>query len=162
MMRESRDSIINEIIKDMGVFRRSVFGRPRLVGKLLLKTAHSLVPPAQGELLRILKTHDSLTVKEIAGVMGVTGSAVTQLVDSMVGSGLVTREHDENDRRSVRISIAAKGREKMTAFERHRKRHLEVLLEPLTEEEIRTFRDLTRKIIDNLHENEGKRGNHGG
>ncbi len=161
-MTESRESIISDIVKDMGAFRRSMFGRPKLAGKLLLKKAHSLISPTQGELLRLLKRHDSLTVKEIAESMGITGSAVTQLVDSSVRLGLVTREHDENDRRSVRISIAAKGREKMTIFERHHKRHITVILEPLTIEELRTYRDLHRKIVNNLNTDERKRGDHGG
>lgn len=155
-MRESRESIIGDIVKDMSTFKRSMFGRPKLAGKLLFKKVHSLISPTQGELLHILKTRDSLTVKEIAGMMGVTGSAVTQLVDPLVRSGLVTREHDENDRRSVRVSIAAKGREKMTVFERHHKRHITVLLEPLSVEELRIYRNLHRKIINNLHANEGK------
>ncbi|MFA5866421.1 MAG: MarR family transcriptional regulator [Actinomycetota bacterium] len=161
-MAESRESIISDIVKDMGAFRRSMFGRPKLAGKLMLKKAHSLISPAQGELLHILKTRDSLTVKETAEMMGVTGSAVTQLVDPLVRAGLVTREHDENDRRSVRVSIAAKGREKMTIFERHHKRHLTVLLEPLTVEELRTYRDLHRKIVNNLHADEGERGDYAG
>jgi len=42
-----------------------------------------------------------ITPTEIAERLGLTGAAVTTLVDRLVAGGFVTRERDENDRRSV-------------------------------------------------------------
>jgi DNA-binding MarR family transcriptional regulator len=143
-MKDNREKLVNEIIEDMGSVRRSVFARPKH------PEGFRPIPPAQGELLHIVAAHKALTVKEIAGIMRITGSAVTQLADPLVKAGFVTRKHDEQDRRVVRISLSAKGQTKVATFHKHLKQHFTEMVEPLSVKELQIYRDLNRKIIANL------------
>lgn len=107
------------------------------------------ISPAQGELLHLLASREFLTVKEIAGMMGVTGSAVTQMVDPLVAKGLIAREHDRNDRRVVRIGLLHRAKVKLANMDDHINKHFSEMLEPLSVEELKLFRDLMRKISSN-------------
>ena len=140
-MSQSRDEVINEIIEDFGLFVR-FFKHKGGPGKGIPP-----VPPAQAELLHIVALRGPLAVKEIAEQMRVTGSAVTQFADGLVEAGLITREHDAADRRTVNIGLSAAGREKIKGFEKHRRAHMENMLKSLTVEELETYRDLHRKIV---------------
>jgi DNA-binding MarR family transcriptional regulator len=148
-MAETRRELVAEIIEEMGAFRRSMFGRrahgPRFGA---IKNVMS-ISPVQGELLHLLASRETLTVTEIARIMGVTGSAVTQMVDPLVRKGLLDREHDEDDRRVVRICLSSKAKTMHAMIENHLDQHFSELLEPLSVEELRTFRDLMQKIINN-------------
>lgn len=63
----------------------------------LLKTSH--------------KTGKGLRVSEIASFLGVTNSAVTQIITSLEKSGYVLREMDREDRRAVRVELSNRGKQ---------------------------------------------------
>jgi MarR family transcriptional regulator, organic hydroperoxide resistance regulator len=144
-MSDLREEIINEIVEEFSLFKR-YFKRQAGHGKNLPP-----VPPAQAELLHIVASRGPLTVKEIAEQMRVTGSAVTQFADGLVEAGLITREHDGADRRTVNINLSPAGRAKIEGYERHRREHMEAMLKPLTVEELKTYRDIHRKIVAGLN-----------
>lgn len=143
-MSDPREEVINEIMEEFGLFKR-YFRHQSGQGRGLPP-----VSPAQAELLHIVAGRGPLAVKEIAEQMRVTGSAVTQFADALVEAGLITREHDGADRRTVNIGLSAAGRAKIEGFERHRRAHMEAMLKPLTIEELKTYRDLHRKIVAGL------------
>jgi DNA-binding MarR family transcriptional regulator len=64
----------------------------------------------QFQLLRVLWEHDGLTPREIAEGLVVEMPTVTRTVQRMVRDGLVRREANPKDARSVRIFVTAKGR----------------------------------------------------
>ena len=82
-----------------------------------------------------------------AATMGISGSAATQLVDSSVREGLLSREVDSNDRRVMRISLTPSGRRRLESFRKARIEAMSELLAALGSHEIETFRDLLRKIV---------------
>jgi DNA-binding MarR family transcriptional regulator len=141
---QERDKIIDQIFNDFKLIERSVkrnFKPPEGIG---------LPSPAQIEMIHIIAGRGPITVKEIAELMRVSGSAVTQFADPLVKAGLIEREHDTNDRRTVNISLSDAGRKKLSHLEIHGKGHMADIFEPLTNEELMTLRDLHRKIINNL------------
>ena len=64
---------------------------------------------AQVGMLYMLYYHKSSNVKQIADYLGISKSAVTQLVDPLVDKQLVNRQADNKDRRINWLSLTAKG-----------------------------------------------------
>ncbi|WP_159398277.1 MarR family winged helix-turn-helix transcriptional regulator [Streptomyces aureocirculatus] len=74
-----------------------------------------------------LTARGPLSIAELAKGVETTSAAATQLVNGLVNVGYVDREPDVGNRRAVRVSLTAKGRD------RHRERILaDALAEPLT------------------------------
>lgn len=64
---------------------------------------------AQIGMLFMLFHHREASVKQIAEFLGITKSAVTQLLDPLVDKDLVNRRSDPKDRRFVRLSLTPNG-----------------------------------------------------
>lgn len=79
------------------------------------------------------------SVGRIAEEIGVSSSAVTQLVDRLVEHGMVERSHAEDDRRVVLVGFVPKMRELARGITADHKRRLEEALAPLTDAEARAF-----------------------
>lgn len=95
---------------------------------------------------RLMKEKNGISVKEIAESLHVTAGAVTQMVDKAVEMGIVTREEDQNDRRSQIIKLSEKAKDKVKDF---RKRLLERVgprLDNLTEQEVLQLTALLSKV----------------
>ncbi|MFG1933118.1 MarR family winged helix-turn-helix transcriptional regulator [Mycobacterium sp. NPDC048908] len=70
-------------------------------------------------LLHIMVAENSgmpLTAGELRQQMGVSGAAITYLVERMIASGHVRRESDPNDRRKVILRVADHGTEVALGF----------------------------------------------
>jgi DNA-binding MarR family transcriptional regulator len=143
-MDQKRAQLIKDIFEDMIRIRR------KMADQRNCAPVDCRIPPAQGIVLYILAGHGSLSIKEVAEMMWVSGSAATQLVDSLVNSGLLTRETDENDRRTVKISLTDKGKNQVKKLKKFHLENISQLLEPLSEQELESFRDLQRKIRPTL------------
>ncbi len=103
--------------------------------------------PAQVRILYFVKHRGSVTVKDIADVMGATSSAATQLVESMVKVGFLERKHDARDRRKVHVGLSDKGKAK---FQKFRKDHLawvRKLLSPLSDRELEQLIAIQKKVM---------------
>ncbi len=58
---------------------------------------------------------DALSHRELAGRLGVTPATLTPVVDALAARGDVVRQRDRDDRRQVRLSITAGGRDRLAA-----------------------------------------------
>jgi DNA-binding MarR family transcriptional regulator len=65
----------------------------------------------------ILSQRDGITASEMAGKLGVSPPAVSQMAAGMHGKGLITYERDTEDGRRRCISLTEKGRETVAALE---------------------------------------------
>jgi DNA-binding MarR family transcriptional regulator len=139
---DKRAGLIAEIFEDMLVMRRKMIERHQA------GPGDPGIPPAQGRLLHIVYWRGSLSIKEIAETLRVSGSAVTQLVDPLVKAELLNRQPDANDRRTVRISLTDQGQARLKELKRYQLENWERILRPLSEPELATYRDLQRKIIN--------------
>ncbi|MCB2210330.1 MarR family transcriptional regulator [bacterium] len=54
--------------------------------------------------------HGPDSVQDLADHLGITNAAVSQLLDSLIEAGLLTRSEDPSDRRMKRIELTADGR----------------------------------------------------
>ncbi|MGW0218910.1 MarR family winged helix-turn-helix transcriptional regulator [Micromonospora chokoriensis] len=102
--------------------------------------------PATARALHQLDPDRPLPARDLAGQLGCDRSNVTVLVDKLEQAGLVERRTDPSDRRQKTLVVTEKGR-----VERDRVTMVmsdSRLLAGLTDEELRTLRDLVWKASD--------------
>src|SRR5690348_9870251 len=71
------------------------------------------ITPSQLELLLIVKKADSISFKKLAEKMKLTPGAISQMVNSLAGSGFVMRHEDTKDRRISYVSLTETGRKRL-------------------------------------------------
>ncbi|MBF6224977.1 MarR family transcriptional regulator [Nocardia abscessus] len=98
--------------------------------------------------LNLLRIGGPATAGELATQTGLTTGAITRMIDRLLKSGYVRREHDEQDRRRVIVSVV---QEKIDALAPH----YEVLanefgaaMKEYTAEQL----ELVLEVFDRLHE----------
>ncbi len=73
---------------------------------------------SQYAVLAILEEQGELTMGALAGHLGTTMGAVTNLVDKLVSAGRVSRARSDEDRRVVRVKVLPAGKEMVTRVTR--------------------------------------------
>ena len=91
-----------------------------------------------------------LQVSEVAGVLGVTLSAATGLVDRLVRYKLASRERDLHDRRVVWVRMTDEGTRVLTATELRRVAVLTEILSPLSGPEVADLCNSLDRLTANL------------
>lgn len=117
---------------------------------------HDLTGP-QLHILYALAHVGNLTVKEVAGKMGITSSAATQIIEGLVKGGYVERNQDEQDRRIVHIEFSGRGKRK---FENIKRAHMErvcMIFDVLTDEEIDLLIGISEKVLRHAHQIDEKK-----
>lgn len=102
---------------------------------LLMLAVEELGAPRMGDLKRRL---------------GVTGRAITSLVDSLDEEGLVVRRPDPTDRRSTRLEMTALGREHLTQIKELHEAHSERTFSVLSRTERLVLLDLLERLGDHV------------
>jgi len=74
--------------------------------------------PKLNVLTQLVQAGEPLPLSDLAARMACVRSNITQLVDRLEADGLVKREDDPNDRRSIRAALTALGRERQKAGEK--------------------------------------------
>ena len=107
-MQDNRKELLQSILEKFGTVTRIIhsnqcvrFGEYTL-SQLQIRT-----------LFNVAKNQDSVAVKDLVKILGVTPGAVTQLVDGLVSMDLVRREEDTNDRRVSRIALTQHAEDKL-------------------------------------------------
>ena len=103
-------------------------------------------------LFRLL-AKDHLSVNELARLTGIETSTLSRLLDRMSAKGLLRRSRDTNDKRSVLVSLTAKGR-KLALQHRpvYYKDYDRLLLSGFNAEEGASFRKALLRMLDNLRD----------
>ncbi|MFL5702271.1 MAG: MarR family transcriptional regulator [Ktedonobacteraceae bacterium] len=103
------------------------------------KHGESAVPatpgPGQFRLLRVLLTHERITMQELATLLDVAPPTVTGLIKRLLAQGYVARIHDEADWRNIWIQITEQGRQAITNYDQQRVATLQQRIEHLSPEE---------------------------
>lgn len=69
----------------------------------------SSITPEQFNLLNVVNTTDNCTSSFLAKALNVKKSSITSIVDRLTDKGLIKREHNEKDRRTVFLELTEKG-----------------------------------------------------
>ena len=94
------------------------------------------VPPAQLSALSVIVFGGKTSLSDLARTEQVRPPTMSRIIDALVGEGLVKRETDKTDRRSIIITATEKGTRIMHEGRGRREKRLLELLQPLRREEI--------------------------
>jgi DNA-binding MarR family transcriptional regulator len=118
--------------------------------KHFFKIGASNLTISQIEILDYLFEHKKAKMSDLAKNAGVKMPTITELVDKLLQCGFVVREHDENDRRCVWISIS-KNVEKMVNFHiKKRNDDITKMMKVLSEDEKKQAVVILQKIVNSL------------
>lgn len=105
---------------------------------------------SQLDTMAYLYEHKKAKMSELSGNAGVKMPTMTDMIDKLLKCGLVKREHDDKDRRTVWISIT-KDVEKMVAFHlKKRDDGIASIMKVLNEEEKKQAVNILKKLVNSL------------
>jgi DNA-binding MarR family transcriptional regulator len=108
------------------------------------------IGPAQASALSVIVFTGPLTLNELAETEQVKPPTMSRVVEALVKAGLVKRETDWDDRRSVRISPTDKGTKLLHEGRNRREKRLIKLLSKLDTDEIRYIGKASRILSEVL------------
>lgn len=88
------------------------------------------------------------TMTELSRVHNVSISTMTSMVDRLIQNGLLERRRDERDRRIVRVSMTAKGRQLVKHVMKVRRHELEKFLQELSTGEVTRFVEAIETVAE--------------
>jgi DNA-binding MarR family transcriptional regulator len=133
------DNSIEKIEYAMDAMRRAMSGaRERFTEGLQLTRT-------QIEILLML-VDGPRTTGELAHELFLTGSAVTQTVDTLVRRELIARHHDESDRRIIRLQLSATGESLTGNIKEHRHQKMKRFIAALSDTEVQMLITITNKF----------------
>ncbi len=91
---------------------------------------------------------EGVTLKVLAESLSITPAAASEMVDALVRKGMLTREHNPQDRRAVAITLAPFSRKKFLECEQTFDRQTIDFLESLEENERAIFMSVMAKFHD--------------
>ena len=86
------------------------------------------LPDAQVEVLRLVQRQPGISVRETAERLGTAANTVSTLVGELTAAGLLSRDRDPADRRTVRLGLTEAARERIAAYGQHRRELLAAAL----------------------------------
>jgi DNA-binding MarR family transcriptional regulator len=123
----------------------------RLMRAQMQRSHESLgIGPSEGHLLHMIAEVQSVSLKKLADSMHLTPGAITQLVDSLVHAGLVSRTPSEQDRRVIAVALTPEGTRKFAAMKRHKEEMFAKIIDELSDEELAAFVNVQRKMLKYL------------
>jgi DNA-binding MarR family transcriptional regulator len=140
-MPQSRVTIINEVFENMSAMKRGMYSHFQTIMK------DCPVSRTQLELLFTIKHLQPISFKHLAKQLYLTPGAVSQLADSLLQDGFITREIDPNDRRTQSLSLSEKGEGVLTDIEKRQKKIMEQVMQDLTTEELAAWANVQKKLI---------------
>jgi DNA-binding MarR family transcriptional regulator len=102
----------------------------------------------QARALRVLAAGEPMRMADLAASLEIVPRSVTTMIDSLVAAGLVNREADAHDRRSVLVSPTVAGRAVLDRMDSARRATTEELFGRLTSGQRRELLDLLVLLAD--------------
>jgi DNA-binding MarR family transcriptional regulator len=110
---------------------------------------HNLSESRMGVLWR-LRHKDSITLGDLAQELDVSPRNVTGLIDHLEADGFVERFPDPEDRRAIRVRLAASGKQKLVDIKTEMTDQQHGLVADFTNDELQQLRHLCLKLARNL------------
>ncbi len=122
----------------------------RVFARLLAASGVDAFNGPQGKILDALWQEDGLVAGELGRRTGLAYSTLTSMLDRMEASELIERRRSSEDRRQVRIYLAEKAHDCQAQYQRVSEQMTEIYFRGFREEEIETFENLLRRVLDNV------------
>jgi DNA-binding MarR family transcriptional regulator len=149
---KNRKESIESILESNQVIRRrllSIYVQKSSKGK---KDLEFQITPSQWAVLGFVMRKESVGVKDIAKVLGVTSSAATQLVDELVNKGYLTRESNATDRRALSIKLSGKHKQRLMELKTKATERYAEMFNALDNQELEQYATLNKKIAGSILE----------
>jgi DNA-binding MarR family transcriptional regulator len=111
---------------------------------------------AQGHLLSVVAENAGAKQSELAEILDMRPSSMTEMLVKLEQSELIERKNDANDQRVMRIFLTEKGEKALKVAKAAIVEMSDSLFSSLSEEEQTQFLNLTEKLIANLEDKGGK------
>jgi DNA-binding MarR family transcriptional regulator len=134
----NKAELIQEIIENLAKCQRPAFNS----GWKATGLSH-----AQLGMLYMIFYHREVSPKDIADYLGVSKSAVTQLMEPLVDKELVSRRNDIHDRRVVRLSLSAKGQKFLHQLNKYKYAGIRSALDSLDTKDLEQLNTLHQKML---------------
>jgi DNA-binding MarR family transcriptional regulator len=105
------------------------------------------LPPARGELLRLVASHPGIGVAEAAQELHLAPNTVSTLVGKLTDQGLLSRNRSQPDGRSVRLVVTDKGQARIEEFRDLRAELAARALAGLTESDRQTLHNAIPALV---------------
>jgi MarR family 2-MHQ and catechol resistance regulon transcriptional repressor len=139
-----KEQLLQELVNNMTVIRRL------MMTCMQQSNETTRLPVSQFELLFLVQQHGATSLKTLAKAMQITPGAVTQLVESLEKSGLISRQQSPTDRRVTLIDITQKGKTTFEALHIQKTALFQQVYSTLEPEELRLMNKVQKKIIANM------------
>jgi DNA-binding MarR family transcriptional regulator len=141
-----RKKQIASIIKNFHTIFQSLFKvAPSFLNEL--KITHT-----QMIILSFVKENEGISLKKLAGTMGITSSAATQLVNNLVKKDYLVREESNIDRRLVKIRLSGEMDKQIETLETMFLEQLFTFYTGLTDEELALYCELNSKVANRIQQ----------
>lgn len=112
------------------------------------------VTPRQVILLFFVRDRSGASIKELAGLLRVTPSSVSTMVDRLVEGGMLTREQNPGDRREVMVRISPEFEKTLEPLERRALQALVKLIDQLGPDMAEKWWSISLRVLEILNEEE--------
>jgi DNA-binding MarR family transcriptional regulator len=113
--------------------------------KKVLRDSH-LQTPDEFSFLITLMTYDSLSKSELITMQVMEKTSGTEVIRRLIKRGLIVESTDENDKRSVRVSITKSGSEEVLTLLPQMSKVTKIVVGNLSSEEIKTLSYILKKL----------------
>jgi DNA-binding MarR family transcriptional regulator len=108
------------------------------------------VTQPQWMVLHIIKKRKKTKVKDIAGILSITSSAATQIINGLVAKGLLIRKRNPEDRRMLKIELSEESNKQFEAIRNIHMKTLTAVFDVLSDEELLLYSRLNDKITGSI------------
>jgi DNA-binding MarR family transcriptional regulator len=109
-------------------------------------TEHGRHSHGVGKLIRVIAANSGASSRELAEIMDIRPSSLTELLNRLEERGIIIRTRDEKDLRVMRVSISEFGLLEMKRHEEEKRQSFDDLAECLNQEEQKTFCELCDRL----------------
>ena len=144
---KEKDLLIEKIINNFQSIKRKIATEGHFMTKDVSITM------AQVTVLFLLQKNSEMNLTEISEVLGITKSAVTQLVEGLAKQKLIVRESDLCDRRIHHIKPSEKGTIYLETLRKKSFKKIFTIFEILNEQELKELEQITSKLTEHKKNN---------
>ena len=113
------------------------------------QTAPYDLAPVEFSLLRVCLERGECTATQLAEVLPVDAARISRIVTKLVDMDLLSRRRLRNDRRVVMLDLTEKGHELTSSLQQRVDAYDSLLMEGVSEEEVRVCVAITAKVLAN-------------
>ena len=116
------------------------------------------VHPGQMKLLSIISKNDGIIQRDLAEILDMRPSSLTEMVSNLEKNSLISRKQDENDRRVMHVYLTEEGKKIIENFKQAKDDLHDSVFNCLTLDEKEKMLEIVRKVnsslesLDNLSE----------